>query len=139
LWYNGGMGKDAVLQAPNRCISCAFLCSTPFSIDKFAEISNNTRKEILNKTSSLDLKCFKGLRTPGEIKSSISAELKCTNSQGWRLYREGLTPEMSFREEQNELEGKKFSWTKTGVVIATIGAIATLAVLALTIYTILFK
>lgn len=139
------MGLELTLEKyRNKCISCAFFCCTPFSIDKFAEIPNSTRQDILNNKAgsflkSQDLKCFKGLRAPAEIKSYISAELKCTNSQGWRLYRDGSTPEMSFKEEQNEREGKQFLWTRTGVVIAIIGAIATLAVLALTIYGIFFK
>jgi hypothetical protein len=75
--------------------------------------------------------------TPAQIKANISLELKCTNSQGWRCHRDGVTPETSFREEQNERGRKQFLWTKKGVVIAIISALATIAVLSLTVYSLL--
>ena len=131
---------------PNRCISCSYLCY----LEGYAyrEIVNTSRKSILDKTLAkilcLQLRCYKNHLSDMYNSSTKSkaeeAMIKVSQAtcpeKDWRLHHDGIAPEVSYQREQRS---KSFRWTKTGVIIAIIGVIATLIVLGLTIYSVFCK
>ena len=134
MWYNGGMAKDTVLREPKRCISCAYLYIARKLGREAQEVRNSERLELINKTLPTKeynptYKCYKGW-----VVKNI-AEAICP-SKDWEAHKEGIHPSTA---QENAKERKSFRWTKTGVIIAIIGTITTLAVLGLTIYNVFFK
>ena len=140
------MDKDIVLREPNRCISCAYLCY--LEAYKHREVLESSRKAIIRKNLAQNLysslRCYKNHLSdmynsfsPNNAEEAAGKVIQSTcPHSGWRLHQDGIDSEKAYQHEQQR---KNFRWTKTGAIIAIISIIATLTVLALTIYNIFFK
>ena len=140
------MKKDTVLREPNRCISCAYLCYLEGYT--YREVVNSSRRSIMDgslaRSLCPSLHCYKNhlldmyqsfIKSKAEEAMEKVSQATCP-SKDWRLHQDGIPPEVSYQHEQQR---KNFRWTKTGVIVAVIGIIATLTVLGLTIYNIFCK
>jgi len=138
LWYNGGMDKDVVLRAPNRCISCAYLCYLEGYT--YCEVVNNSRKEIINKNLARSLcprlKCYKNYLldmynsftgTEAEEAMAKVSQAICPRKE-WHLHQDGITPEVSYQHEQHSKSQRR---TKIGISISIITLIAVIVFSAL--------
>ena len=133
-------------EVKNKCISCVHLYYSPSSED--FGLSGSDRKSIIDNTwvdaNYQGLVCYKDLlsdmyKTFGKIsyEEARAKVLQATcPTKDWQFYKEGMTPRRSYQREQ---QNRSFRWTKTGVIIAIIGTIATLAVLVLTIYNVFYR
>jgi hypothetical protein len=130
----------------NKCISCTYLYYSPSSED--IGLNNSDRKNIVDNTwddaNYQGLICYKDLLSemyksfseiPYEQARTTILQATCP-AKDWQLYQEGMAPRKSYQREQ---QNRNFKWTRSGVIVAVIGTLATLTVLGLTIYNIFFK
>ena len=141
------MSDNEDLKKPNRCIGCAYL--TTFRNHIHYTLNYSDRCDILDGRENHlvdynELDCYKhNVPDIFKISSECSKEdaakkvsqAICQN-KGWQLFHDGITADVAFQREQ---QLRSFKWTKTSIIIAIIGLIATLAVLGLTIYVVFFS
>lgn len=113
-----------------RCISCVYLCQhtgdTPYEC---SELTDDARSKILSDTIKndnrfiwkLNRKCYKELMEPEEVETNTK-NATCP-SGGWRLHKDGKTPQMSLQHEQHT---RVLGWTIAGVIITAIVLFTTL-------------